>query len=267
MIFTRDGVDLFFVDEGRGAPVVFLHGHTLDLRQWDDLARAVVGASFRAIRYDQRGHGRSSSPPAGYRNGDHAADLAGLIEHLAVAPAHLVTLSRGGGVALELALRKPELVRSLLLFGPFVPDVRLSDELMESFRVLARAVRARGVQAAIREHWFSHPLVARALTRPGARERMEAMVMTFPAGEYLTAARDEPDRAWKLPDRLGEIAVPTLVVCGDHEIPDFVAMADLLVERIPGSRLEIVPDCGHVVPVEQPGPTEAVALGFLRSLA
>jgi pimeloyl-ACP methyl ester carboxylesterase len=266
MIYTRADVDLYFVDEGRGAPVVFLHGHTLDLRQWDELARAVVAASFRAIRYDQRGHGRSSSPPAGYRIGDHAADLGGLIEQLAVAPAHVVALSRGGGVALELALRRPELVRSLLLIGPLVPDVRLSEELVESFRVLARAVRAHGVQAAIRAHWFAHPLVGRALASPAARVRMEAMVMAFPAGEYLTTVRDEPDRAWKLPDRLGEIAVPTLVMRGEHEIPDFVAMADLLVTRIPGSRLEVVPDCGHVVPVERPDATEAIALGFLRQL-
>jgi len=265
MILEREGVALNVTVEGQGTPVVLLHGHALDLRVWDEVVPPLVEAGYRAIRYDQRGHGRSSSPPSGYRWGDHAADLAEVINRLDVAPSHVVGLSKGGGIALELALRNPDLVRSLALVAPLVPDFTLSDELMESFRELARAIRTQGVQAALGALWLTHPLLASAAAIPGTRERLEAMVNTFPAGEYLAAERDAPDRTWKLTDRLGEIAVPTLVVSGEHDIPDFVAMAALLAEKVPGSVLEVIQACGHLVPLEQPQEANEALLRFLQA--
>jgi pimeloyl-ACP methyl ester carboxylesterase len=265
MILERDGVALNVKVEGQGTPVVLLHGHMLDLRVWDEIVPPLVEVGVQAIRYDQRGHGRSGAPTSGYRYGDHAADLAEVISRFDAAPAHLVALSKGAGIALELALRSPEAVRSLALVSPLVPDFTLSDELMESFRELATTIRARGVQPALRALWLTHPLIAPAAAIPGAREQLEAMLNTFPAGEYLATERDAPDRSWKLTDRLGEITVPTMVVSGEREIPDFVAMAALLVENVPGSVFEIVPGCGHLVPLEQPLATAEILLRFLQA--
>ena len=264
MILERDGVALHVVAEGEGEPVVLLHGHTLDLRVWDEIVPALLARGFRAIRYDQRGHGRSASPPSGYRWGDHAADLAEVIARIAGGPAHVVGLSKGGGIALELALRRPELARSLALIGPLVPDAPLSDELLASFKALAKAIRSEGPRAAIGEVWLSHPLIATAAARPGARERLEAMLRTFPAGEYLATQRDAPDRAWKLTDRLGEIKTPTLIVRGAREIPDFVSSAERLATGIAGARLVIIPESGHLVPLEQPAAVAAALREFLR---
>lgn len=265
MIIEREGVALNVAVEGRGTPVVLLHGHTLDLRVWDEVVPMLVGAGYRAIRYDQRGHGRSSSPPSGYRWGDHAADLAEVISRLGAAPAHLVGLSKGAGIALELTLRSAEVVRSLALVGPVVPDFELSEPLAESFREIARATRTVGLQHALRTHWLPHPLLASAAGIPGVRERLEAMVNGFPGGEYLAASRDAPDRGWKVTDRLGEIGVPTLVMSGERDIPDFVAMAALVAENVPGSVLEIVPECGHLIPLERPHATAEIVLRFLQA--
>jgi len=251
MTFERDGATFHVIEEGAGQPVVLLHGHTLDLRVWDEQAPIWAGAGYRVIRYDQRGHGRSGSPPCGYRFGDHAADLAALLRGLGAAPAHVVGLSKGGGIALELALRSPGLLRSLTLVGPLVPDYPLSAELLDSFKQLARAIRTDGVERAVRGGWLRHPLIASAHSLPAVRQRVEAMLQAFPAGEYFATARDQADRDWKAVDRLAEIAVPTLVVTGEHDVPDFAAMARLVAERIPGCRLAIVPGCGHLVPLER----------------
>jgi len=266
MIIERDGVALNVITEGAGEAVVLLHGHTLDLRVWDEVAPELMGAGFRVVRYDQRGHGRSGSPPSGYRWGDHTADLAGLIECLGPPAAHIVGLSKGGGIALECALRRPDLVRSLVLIGPLVPDYSLPEAMMTSFRELARAIRARGVQPAMREVWLAHPLIARAAARPGTRERLEAMVLTFPAGEYLASVRDVPDRDWAVTDRLAEIAAPTLILRGEHEVPEFVAMAELLAARISGSRSVVVPGSGHLVPLESAKAMGRTLVEFLRGL-
>ncbi len=264
MIIERDGVALNVVAEGDGDPLVLLHGHTLDLRVWDDVAPALVRSGFRVVRYDQRGHGRSASPPCGYRWGDHAADLGEVIRRCAAPRAHLVGLSKGGGIALECALRRPELVRSLALVGPLVPDRVLSDAMIASFREVARAVRGSGAAAAMRAAWLSHPLIASAAGRPGARERLEAMVLTFPAGEYLATSRDAPDREWSVTDRLGEIAAPALVVRGDREVEEFAAMAEALAREMPCARLVVIPDSGHLVPLEQPAALAATLTAFLQ---
>ena len=266
MPFTRDGVTFHVVEEGSGEPVVLLHGHTLDLRVWDGQAPAWAAAGYRVIRYDQRGHGCTESPPRGYRWGDHAADLAALLRSLGAAPAHVVGLSKGGGIALELALREPRLLRSLTLIAPLVPDYPLSAELLESFRLLARTIRAEGVERAVRAGWLDHPLLAGAHALPGVRDRLEAMVCSFPAGEYLATARDGADRDWKVVDRLAEVAAPTLVVGGARDVPDFVAMARLVAARVPGCRLAEVPGCGHLVPLERGAETVRLVLEHLASL-
>ncbi|MBI4915266.1 MAG: alpha/beta fold hydrolase [Acidobacteria bacterium] len=263
MIVERDGVALHVEVEGAGEPVILLHGHSLDLRVWDDLAPALGRAGYRAIRYDQRGHGRSASPPQGYRFGDHAADLDAVLGATGCSSAHVIGLSKGGGIAVECALRFPGRVRSLTLVGPLLPDFPLSAELHGSFKEFARRIRGEGVQAAVRGCWLSHPLMRSAAGLPGARERVEAMTLTFPAGEYFASVRDDADRDWKVVDRLGEIAVPTLVVSGDGDVPDFVAMAALAAERVPSSVLEIVPECGHLVPIERPRELAELVLAFL----
>ena len=263
MTFERDGVALHYVEEGAGEPLVLLHGHTLDLRVWDAQAPVWAAAGYRVLRYDQRGHGRSASPPSGYRFGDHAADLAALLRGLDAAPAHVVGLSRGGGIALELALRSPALLRSLTLVGPLVPDFVLSAGLLDSFRQLARAIRSEGVERAVRMGWLEHPLIATAHALPDVRERLEAMVCAFPAGEYFATARDAADRDWKVVDRLAELATPTLVVSGEHDVPEFAAMARLVAARVPGCRLAVVPGCGHLVPLERAAELARLVLDHL----
>jgi pimeloyl-ACP methyl ester carboxylesterase len=266
VIVERDGVALHVEAAGAGEAVVLLHGHTLDLRVWDDLLPALVRGGWRAIRYDQRGHGRSASPPAGYRWCDHAADLAAVLEATGATPAHLVGLSKGAGIALEFALRRPELIASLVLVAPMVPDYPLSAELIGSFRELARRIRSDGVQPAMRQAWLAHPLIASAGALPGVRERLEAMVLTFPGGEYLATTRDTPDRGWKLVDRLGEIAARALVIVGERDIEDFHAMARSLATGLRDARLEVVAASGHLVPLERPDETARLVLGFFGAL-
>jgi 3-oxoadipate enol-lactonase len=263
VIIERDGVALNVAVEGEGAPVVLLHGHSLDLRTWDDLASVLVGHGFRVVRYDQRGHGRSASPPGGYRWGDHADDLDAVLAATDSRPAHLVGLSKGGGIALEAALRRPDSVRSLLFVGPLVPDVELAPELLGSFREFARLIRREGPQAAVERYWLAHPLIASAHAHPGSRERVEAMTLAFPAGEYLASQRDPVDRPWRVDDRLGEIGVPTLVVVGSQDVAEFRAMARLVAQRVRNGRLEVVDGSGHLVPLERPEAFADLALRFV----
>ncbi|MCS7182363.1 MAG: alpha/beta fold hydrolase [Thermoanaerobaculum sp.] len=263
---VAEGVKLQVMVEGQGEPVVLLHGHSLDLTVFDEVVPPLVAAGFQVIRYDQRGHGGSSCPPFGYGWGDHVNDLLGVLTHLGLSSAHLVGLSKGGGIALEAALRTPQRVQSLALIGPLVPDYPLPAAFGAFFKVFARTIREQGVAAAVREHWLPHPLLRSAWENPSSREKLERIVLRFPAGEYVATRRDEPDRSWSVLDRLGDVAVPALLLVGQREIPEFRAMVDLLAARLPQAQLVIIPESGHLVPLEQPEKLAACLLGFLAGL-
>src|SRR5260221_10747949 len=113
-------VALTDVAAGAGPPVVLVHGLACGWRMWRSQIRA-LRPHYHVVAYDQRGHGRSAAPddPAAYSQIILADDLAGLIRRLGLAPARIVGLSLGGGVAPELTIRHPGLVAALVL-----PDTR-----------------------------------------------------------------------------------------------------------------------------------------------
>ena len=139
-----NGVDLAYIDDGVGTPVVFVHGAWMDLRYWEP-QREGVAAHHRFVAYTLRYHGTAPWPDDGknYSAATHAADLAAFIHQLNAGPVHLVGLSLGGRLATMVALEHPDLLRSLTVLEPPLHD--LLDDLPE-----AQAVRddwRRGFEA------------------------------------------------------------------------------------------------------------------------
>src|SRR5262245_54378782 len=114
-VLDRDGVRIAYRDAGSGFPIVFIHGTATSGELWaDDLYE--LAEEFRIIVYDRRGYGDSSSSPESWV--EHADDAIALIEHLAAAPAMLIGYSAGSTIALDLALRRPDLVAGVILLDP-----------------------------------------------------------------------------------------------------------------------------------------------------
>jgi non-heme chloroperoxidase len=119
-IIEVNGAQLEYVEMGVGDPLVFVHGSLGDLRIWRRQVK-LFSARYRVIAYSRRYHHPNAAPGEGdpeYTAALHADDLARLINALNLGPAHLVTSSFGGCVALALAVTRPELVRSLVLAEP-----------------------------------------------------------------------------------------------------------------------------------------------------
>ena len=259
-IVTGDGVRLHYLDEGEGRPVLAIHGHTLDHRVWDDVVPALLEAGCRVIRPDLRGHGRSDRPPKGYHVSHHAADMAAVLDAAGVDRAVVAGFSLGGAIAMELAVTRPGRVAGLALSAPVMPDRPFEPAFLENLRQVARVARTEGIRAAMAGPWAASPLFAVSLSKPGVRERLEPMILDFPGAEYLATERDRVERDWTVPDRLGELEIPATVLVGTEEMPGFREFAREAAERIPGARLEEVPGCGHLLPLEAP---EAVARAIL----
>ena len=256
-------VRLYHVEEGSGTAALLIHGHTLDVRIWDELCGPISGAGLRIVRYDLRGHGQSSRPDRGYHWADHVADAVAVMDELDIDRCGVVGYSIGGGIAMELALTAPERVERLGLLSPVLPDRPFEPDFFDNLREVARVSREQGIREAMLGPWMDSPLWASSLATSGVRDRLEAIVEEFPGAEYLATARDRVERSWLVPDRLGEISVPTLVVVGEEEMPGFKGYASEIAAGIPGARLEILEGLGHLHLLQDPDRVSTLLIDHL----
>ncbi len=151
-----NGVNLFYELVGSGEPLVLVHGMWTDHSSWRFIVPALA-ESFRVLTYDRRGHSRSDRPAAqGLRRTDED-DLAALIEAFDLAPAHLVGNSHGASIALGLASRRPDLVRSVVghepsLLGPLSDNPQLRPMMAQTqaaFEAVACQLRAGDIEAGV----------------------------------------------------------------------------------------------------------------------
>jgi 3-oxoadipate enol-lactonase len=242
---------------GSGPTVVLLHGLADSHELWRQQV-PVLEHRFRTIAVDHYGHGGTPLPPGRLTTAVMADGMAALIEAQDAAPAVAVGLSMGGGVAQVLALRRPDLVRALVLVSTgseFPPATR--------DRFLARAAKAEregmaSVVDATVSRWFTPEFTRR---RPDEVERTRATVLANDPGAFAAASHANADRDWT--DRLGEIACPVMFIGGEQDPADADRSLAIYRERLPDLTVALVPDSSHLVPVEAPDAFNTILLEFL----
>jgi len=257
LFLDTKGARLRYRDEGRGQPVILIHGWTLDLDQWD-LQAAALAASYRVIRFDRRGYGLSIGSPSTTAD---CADLLTLCEHLKLGPVGLLGMSQGARVALQFATAHRQRISSLILDGP--PNLELTtgaganDVPYQHFRELARA---QGV-AAFRREWSGHPLVRLLNPDPSVNELLTRMLARYP-GRDLT----EPAASTGPPVDLDLASFdrPTLVINGERDSDSRKRFAANLVSQLPRGEYTEIPGSGHLSNLDNPGAYLGVLLGFLE---
>lgn len=254
---VEDG-QLYYEVAGEGPPLVLVHGFSLDTRMWDD-QWAVFAARHRVVRYDARGFGRSSVPVGPYTP---VEDQAALLDHLGVDRAHVLGLSRGGGIVIDFALAHPARTLSLIPV-----DAILHGHAWHTFGHDLSRVWALGKEApldVVKETWLSLPLFAPAMERPEVAARLRVMVADYSGWHWLNRDQGRAVRPHAA-ERLGEIRVPTLILNGEHDLPDFHAVAERLAQGMPGARRAVLPDVGHMSNMEDPAAFNRVILDFLAT--
>lgn len=254
--FARSkGAKLYYEIKGNGHPIVFIHGGQMDRRMWD-LQFDLYSRKYKVIRYDVRGYGKSDVPVRGF---SHEDDLYDLLKSLRVKKASIVGLSLGGRIAVDFALRHPEMVDSLVLAGSGLSGYSFSDR---SGWTIIKAARDKGLAAAT-EMWLKHPYMAPAMGIPAIRQRIRQL-----AQENAHAWLENPifERELEPPaiDRLSQIRVPTLIVVGDRDVQDIHKIAEKLKADISGSEMHIIRGAGHIVNMEKPEEFNQIVLGFLE---
>ena len=257
-----DGVRLAYEVGGAGSPVVLLHAGVADARMWDDQF-AALAEQHTVVRYDARGCGRSDPAVGSF---SPRADLAAVMATLGIARAHLVGLSMGGGVALDTALERPELVAGLVLAAARPSGLEPSQGLRDAWAAVDAAYEADGLDAANElelRMWVDGPRRSPDQVDPAVRERVRVM-----NGALLSQPDEgEPERLEPpAVDRLGEVRVPTLVLVGDGDLPDIVSAAEVLATGIPGARRHVMPGLAHMLNMERPAEFNRLVLEFLAKV-
>jgi 3-oxoadipate enol-lactonase len=255
---TLDGrTQLHWESTGAGEPVLLIMGLGLSGGAWWRTV-PVLARRLRVITFDNRGVGRSRAFSHAYTTEAMADDAATVLDAAGVERAHVYGISLGGMVAQAFALRHPERVRSLVL-GATSPGgpraVRPDPEVTAFFR---RRLGMAPEEAA----WASVPINYGPRCREQHAERIDEDIAQRLAHPFSTSAYRAQlfAAAWhNSHGALPRIAVPTLVVHGrlDRVIP--VANGRLIADRIPGARLRILEDAGHLYPTEEPEADVAIA--------
>jgi pimeloyl-ACP methyl ester carboxylesterase len=252
------GGRLWYEAQGEGAPIVFLHDGLVASATWD-AQFDVFAQSFRAIRYDRRGFGRSAVPKGPYSDVD---DLHAVFESLKIGRAVLVGCSNGSRLAVDYALAHPDRVEALVLVGPVVSGLPYSEHFLRRGMVNYRPMFREKSREKLIEAWVQDPYLTDPHNTP-ARERLRELLTKNPGP--LTVSFPEsrpPDRP--AVGRLAEIHVPTLIVAGASDVPDVHAHAGVLEAGIHGARRVVLPGAGHLVQLDRPAELDREILLFLR---
>jgi 3-oxoadipate enol-lactonase len=271
---------LFYAERGQGEPLVFLNGLSGDHLYWGGQLR-FFSKRFRAIAVDNRDVGQSSYAEASYTSRDLAGDVAEFLEHHLspqppspdrrggqggeVQPAHVVGLSMGGMIAQELALARPELVKSLVLVNTLARADHWFKGTINAFGLIRRQVGTTAAFfAGILPWWVSH----RFLEESERTSWLLWLLQQNPHDQRLDGFLRQLEvlSGHDALDRLGGIRCPVLILAGEDDGVSPARYSHQMKERLPQAELVALPGVGHAAPIENPGQFNRLLQEFLLSV-
>ena len=250
---NRDGVKIYYEDQGSGPAVLLSHGYSATSKMWADQVTAFKDR-YRIITWDMRGHGDSDSPEdqSLYSEAHTIDDMAALLDALDIEDAVISGLSLGGFMSLAFHLKYPNRVRALMLFdtGPGYKNVDARNEWNERAKTWAATFEAEGLDALgtigsdeMRKDWHRSP--------EGLARAARGMLTQFDS---------------RVIESLPGIQVPALVLVGENDKP-FIGATDYMVHKIPNSTHAIIAEAGHAANLHQPAAFNEAMGSFLDGLA
>lgn len=253
------GLRVHYDIQGSGPWLTLSNSLACDLTMWDDQMAALT-RQFTVLRYDTRGHGGTSVTGGPYTFEALADDVRALWDALDIERSHFVGLSMGGMIGQHLALTTPDRLDRLVLcstssgYGDPAAVAKLWEQRIAQ-------VERDGMEAMVEGtlgRWFTEPT---RLAQTDTMARIGDLIRATPPRGYIACGRMIPTLATT--DRLSAITVPTMVLVGDEDAGTPPAMAEIIAQRIPGARLEIIPQASHLLNIEQSELFNELLLAFL----
>ena len=240
--------NLYYEDEGTGDPIVFAHSMLFNLRMFDDQVN-LLKSTHRCVRFDFRGQGSSEVTAGGYDLDSLSKDAIALIKALGCGPCHFVGFSMGGMVAMRLADKHPDMIKSLILIDT---SSESQDDMLRN-RLLIWVAKHFGIKILANK----------------------VMSMFFSAGFLRDKKRQSLVKTWKkhflandaegilkvikpivfrksITHLLDSIKHPALILVGEKDILTDIEKARIMHKHLEHSEIWVVPRSGHMAPVEEP---------------
>jgi len=231
---------------GSGPAVVLLHCLGVDHRLWD-FTVARLKDRFSLVTYDLPGHGATPVPAGSYTVEDLSAQVGELLTRSGIERAHVVGISLGGLVAQHFAATAPQRVMRLVLADT---TPRYTDDMRQMWAQRAAGARTEGVRSlteGILKIWFTDEMTAQ---NPPAVQYVKDSFARMSGEGYALACEALAQADLRALAPL--IQAPTLVVCGDRDIPSFLDSATWLAAHLSQARLEWLAPARHASVLEQP---------------
>jgi 3-oxoadipate enol-lactonase len=260
------GGRIYYEVDGKGPPVLLIHGGLGSLRMWDEQVPAFA-EHYRVVRYDTRGFGRTETDDVPFSN---RADAAAVLAHVGVASCHLIGQSRGGSIALDFTIERPDLVRSLVSVagnasgsGSELPESVEPppwDEMERLWEAKAWDALAE-LETRVWVDGWGQP--ADRVDR-GLRRQVHDWILENYRAEKAEGQPQPLDPP--AVGRLDEVNVPLLVITGTADDPASLANSRQLARSVRDARLEEFEGVAHMVQLEDPERFNRLVLGFLGSV-
>lgn len=259
-----NGARLFYEERGAGAQsIVFIHGLMLASESYERQIEAFAGR-YRLIRYDLRGQGRSEMTRENLDLESLTDDAAAVIKKLSDKPVHVVGFSMGAFIAMRLAARRPDLVRSLTLIGPSA-EAEAPENMPRYARLMAliRLFGPRPFAGVLLKILFGDTYLT-AAENAGEVRRWRRIISRLPRALARAAAASAHRKA--IAGELPRISAPTMVVSGEEDRPISPEKSRAVHQLIRQSVFRSVPDTGHAVMIERPAAFNAMLGDFLAGV-
>jgi pimeloyl-ACP methyl ester carboxylesterase len=267
---TDDGIKLFYQETGSGIPIVFVHEFAGDHRSWEPQLR-YFGRRYRCIAYNARGFPPSDVPVDGERYSQDRArdDIRSVLDALAIDQAHIVGLSMGGFATLHFGFTYPDRARSLVIAGAgygaapgerhkFAEETEASAKKFETLG-MAKAAEAYGLGPTRVQFQNKDPRGFKEFADQFAEHSAQGSALTM-----LGVQRRRPS-LFDLTDKMKTITAPALVMTGDEDW-SCLEPALLMKRNIPTSGLVVMPNCGHLINLEEPDAFNRHLADFLHAV-
>jgi pimeloyl-ACP methyl ester carboxylesterase len=264
-ILELEDIDLYYEETGAGKEtIVFSHGFIWSCRMFDKQVEALKD-KYRIIAYDHRGQGKSSLPKNGYDIDNITNDAIRLIEKLDLGPVHFVGLSMGGFVGMRIAIRRPDLIRSLILIETSAgAEPKENIPGYKRLNFVARWISLRLVVKPVMKVMFSKTF----LNDTGRKDDYNYWKKQVLNNDRKGLSRTLNGVLYRdsVEDQLAKITCSVLILVGDEDVATTPEKSELMHSLIPDSQLVIIPQAGHTSTVEQPERVNQEIVSFLSAL-
>jgi pimeloyl-ACP methyl ester carboxylesterase len=268
-----DGSKLYYEVAGEGHPLLLVHSMMTSHKLWDDQF-GEFAKKYRVIRYDVRGFGQSQMTSAPFSD---TQDIKQLLERLNIEKTYILGLSMGAEIAMHFTLDHPAMVDALIMSGAGLDGYDYSAEGMEKWKSFVAIIQERDFSRATERFidlFVDNPIhPANEVIRQRARILMKDYKFPHflppenepPQAEEASVAAEAPAEYVPAIQKLAEIEVPTLVILGEGENADTLAIGDILSRDIPNAQKVMIP-AGHFTSLQNPAAFNQAVLKFLAGL-